>query len=418
MKSMAKIVNFSTGKRETPQPQRDREEKKLEREAQARKRQGRSRVKRLVGRFLAAFFTLVLIVGAVLAVVFRDELNIDSLRRYLAYQSLERDESGQAEEIFFDSSPSNCFAQVDNSLLVCSGNGIHLFSQSGTEYINETVVLSSPAISAAGSYAVVFDVGGTNLYQIVGKAIANTRTTNGPIFNAKINSNGYMTVITQETGYKGVVTVYDSRNNARVQVNISSSYVMDAAVSDAGDTLAVITVGEESGTFCSTVTFYDAATGEVRNSWQLSDQLVVDLKWQENRIWLQTDLGVACVDPEQGIVGSWENGGGYLWGYAFCGSGNHVSVWGKYETGNQGQVVLVNQYGEVAAQTDIYQRILSFSAAGDYVAVLYTNKLEIYHSNLELYAQLEDTAGARQVLMREDGSALLVGAESASLYVP
>ncbi len=416
---MAKIVNFSTGKRETPPPERNKEEgREHAREARKQKKQSRSKVKRLLGRFLAALFTLVLIVGAVLAVVFRDELNIDSLRRYLAYQSLERDESGQAEEIFFDSNATNCFAQVDNSLLVCSNTGIRLFSQSGTEYINETIAISSPAVAADGAYAVVFDVGGNNLYQITGKAIASTRTTDGPIFNARVNSNGYMTVTTQETGYKGVVTVYDARNNARVRVNISSAYVMDAAVSGDGDVLAVVTVGEEENSFCSTVTFYDTGTGEVQNSWQLPDHLVVDLKWQEGQVWLQTDQGAVCVEPEQGILGSWENGGGYLWGYAFCSGGNHVSAWGKYETGNQGQMVLVNQKGEVTAQVDIFQRILSLSVAGDYTAVLYTNKLEIYNSNLELYAELEDTAGARRVLMRSDGSALLVGSESASLYVP
>ncbi len=416
---MAKIVNFSTGKRQIKQPElSENERRKLVREEAARRKQTHTKIKRLVGRFLAALFTLVLIVGAALAIVFRDELNIDSLRRYLAYQSLERDESGQAEEIFFENNATNCFAQVDNSLLVCSSTGIRLFSQSGTEYINETVALSSPAVAADGAYAVAFDVGGTRLYQIKGKTIASTRTTDGPIFNARVNSNGYMTVITQETGYKGVVTVYDARDSARVQINISSAYVMDAAVSDSGDTLAVVTIGVEQSSFCSTVTFYEVSTGETQNSWQMSGQLVLDLKWQDGWVWLQTDQGAACVDPENGIVGSWEGDTDYLWGYAFCGNGNLVSAWGKYETGNQGKIVLVDQYGETVAQVDITQHILSFSAAGDYIAVLYTNKLEIYDSNLELYAELEDTAGARQVLMRSDGSALLVGSESASLYVP
>ncbi len=416
---MAKIVSFYTGKRETPEPEPGGgERRKPARQEPAEKGRRHTRVKRVIGRFLAALFTLALIVGAVLAIAFRDELNIDSLRRFLAYQSLERDETGQAEEIFFESNATNCIAQVDNSLLVCSNTGIHLFSQSGTEYINETVALSSPAVSADGAYAVAYDLGGDHLYQITGKSIAYTMTTEGPIFNARINSNGYLTVITQETGYKGVATVYDTQGSARVQVNISSAYVMDAAASDGGELLAVVTIGEEQSSFCSTLTFYDVSTGQVQDAWKLSGQLVVDLKWQDGRVQLQTDEGAVCIAPEEGIVGSWEKDGGYLWGYAFCGSGNLVSAWGKYETGNQGQLVLVDQNGETVAQVEIAQQILSFSAEGDYIAVLYTNKLEIYDSNLELYAELEDTAGARQVLMRGDGSALLVGAESASLYVP
>jgi hypothetical protein len=413
---MAKIINFPEGRRE--QPSSDPESREQRKAAREEKIQAQNRAKTLIGRFLAALVTLAIVVIAVTAVVFRDQLNIDSIRRYLTYQSLERDESGQAEEIFFDNNSTNCFAQVDNSLLVCSSNGIQLFSQSGTEYISETVALSNPAAQAEGSYAVAFDLGGTTLYQISGKAVTDTKKTDGPIFNARVNSEGYLTVLTQETGYKGVVTVYDAKGTAKMKVNISSSYVMDAGVSQDGSVLALVTIGEEDSSFASTVTFYDGATGEEQNSWVLSGELVTDLRWQDGQLWVQTDEGCACIDPNQGVLGDWVSTDGFLWGYAFREDGTHASVWGKYETGNQGTIVVVDKNGNQTGQVSLSQRILSFSSAGDYLAVLYTNKLEIYDGNLKLYASLEDTAGARQVLMRSDGSALLVGVESASLYVP
>jgi cell division protein FtsL len=416
---MAKIINFSQGNGQSPEggtPQADTTQQA--RAARKEKAQAKNRAKALLGRFLAALVTVVIILLAVTAVIFRDQLNIDSIRRYLAYQSLERDETGQAEEIFFDNNSTNCFVQVDNSLLVCSSNGIRLFSQSGTEYISETVALNNPAAQAEGSYAVAFDLGGTSLYQISGKTLTDTKKTDGPIFNARVNSNGYLTVITQETGYKGVVTVYDAKGNTRMKVNISSAYVMDAGISLDGSTLALATIGEVGGSFASTVTFYDGATGDVQESYPLSGQLVTDLQWKDNQLWVQTDEGCAVLQADQGVVGDWISSDGYLWGYAFRDGSTHASVWGKYESGNQGTVVVVDENGSVTGEIPLTQRILSFSAAGDYLAVLYTNQLEIYDGNLNLYASLEDTAGARQVLMRSDGSALLVGVESASLYVP
>jgi hypothetical protein len=62
--------------------------------------------------------------------------------------------------------------------------------------------------------------------------------------------------------------------------------------------------------------------------------------------------------------------------------------------------------------------VLSLSAAGQYFAVLTGDRLDIYTSDLSLYASLEGTQGARKVVLMSDGSAILISAETASFYVP
>ena len=61
---------------------------------------------------------------------------------------------------------------------------------------------------------------------------------------------------------------------------------------------------------------------------------------------------------------------------------------------------------------------MDVSAAGDYVAVLTVNELTIFKQDMTVYADTANSWGARRVLVREDGSALLVTNESASLYLP
>ncbi|MEG1579604.1 MAG: hypothetical protein RR336_12660, partial [Oscillospiraceae bacterium] len=61
---------------------------------------------------------------------------------------------------------------------------------------------------------------------------------------------------------------------------------------------------------------------------------------------------------------------------------------------------------------------LSLSAAGRYIAVLTADSLQIYTSDLQLYASLETTQGARQAVMRADGTALLMSGEAAWVYIP
>ena len=50
--------------------------------------------------------------------------------------------------------------------------------------------------------------------------------------------------------------------------------------------------------------------------------------------------------------------------------------------------------------------------------MLYSDELVIYDKTLQVYASLSEVSAAKQVLMRDDGSAVLVGASSASLYLP
>lgn len=418
---MAKITDINSGTEYEDDEELTRAEARMLAQAKrsARKKKG-SKLHRVVGSALLGLLTLILIVGAVLAVIYRDELNIDSIKRLLTYQNIEKDEDGQAEKIFYDSNDSNCFAQLDNALLVCSNQSIQLFSQSGKAYIDQAVTLSTPTITADGSYAVVYDQGGTALYGITGKALSYSQTTDGSILNARVNSNGYLTLITKETGYKGVVTVYDSSYHARVQVSISSAYVMDALVSDSGKNLAVITIGSENGSFITKVTFYDASTGEQLDGspYTISGTAAVDLRWEDDGLLLQMDDGIRYVIPGEGIAGTWTSDDGYLRGYAFSDQGYQVMIWGLYETGHQAEVVLVDRAGTQLASIEISQEVYSVSTAGDYIALLFTNELEIYDSQLEQYASLMDTAGARKVLMRADGSAMLLGSESATLYVP
>ena len=80
--------------------------------------------------------------------------------------------------------------------------------------------------------------------------------------------------------------------------------------------------------------------------------------------------------------------------------------------------MVVDASGQQSASLSLREETRSISAAGRYISVLSAERLDIYTSNLEPYASLEETAGIRRVIQREDGSVMLIGAESARLFVP
>ena len=95
-----------------------------------------------------------------------------------------------------------------------------------------------------------------------------------------------------------------------------------------------------------------------------------------------------------------------------------VLLLNRYQSGSVGRLVTVGTDGAEMASLDVNREILSVSAAGRYIAVLYTDSLVVYNPDLQAYATLEGTDAAKEALVRQNGSALLIGSDAARLYLP
>ena len=380
-------------------------------------------------RFLAFLVTLALMVGAVVLVVNYDKLNFDSLRRWFAYRSLERSDSGQAESFHFDGSASNVFASVDGDLLICSPNSIRLYSGSGQLYVDETISMENPVVSVSGGIALVYDAGGRDLFVYANReeAFSLSLEEGQSILSADVNQNGCLAVTTQESGYKGAVTVYDSGYAPLMRVSLSSRFVMDAAVSPDNRSVALLTIGLTDGSFESRVDLYamdgsqaEAETEDAAPTWScpVGNDTVLELCWNSSGSWALGETGLYIVSSDGSLAGSYDYGGRYLKAFSLDGDGTAVLLLAKYRAGSTGELLTVNAAGELTAALPVNEQILSLSAAGRYVGVLTADRLDIYNQQLELYNTLEGTQGAQRVLQRSDGTAMLIDGTAARLYIP
>ncbi|BDF70730.1 hypothetical protein CE91St41_20410 [Oscillospiraceae bacterium] len=373
-------------------------------------------------RFLAFLLTLALMVGAVAAVAYRDKFNIDALRRYFTYRSLELNDSGQAESFEYEGGSGATFAPLDGGLLVCSASSIRLYSSGGTEYVGKTVSLENPVVSYAGKHALVYDAGGTDLYVYAGKeeVFSLTLGAGSSLLSASVNPSGWLAVVAQESGYKGTVTVYNASYTPVMKIGLSSSFITDAAVSPDNKSVAVVTAGLGEGSFESRVNFYqlnhdeDDPTPDATAS--IGNNICLNLRWAGDGIWSVGENGVSRVD--QGEASSFDYTGRYLKNFSLDGDGYAVVLLGKYRAGSSAELVVVDGDGNAAATLSTNSQVLSLSAAGRYIAVLTADRLDIYTKDLELYDSLDATQGARRVIQRSDGTALLIGTDTARLYLP
>ena len=378
----------------------------------------------IILRILAFLVTLALIAGAIFLIANRDQLSMDAVKRYFTYRSLERSDSGQAESFDYSPSSTDIFALLGDDLLVCSVGGVHLYSGGGVCYVDDPMSLEHPAIEVCGETAAVWSVGGNSIFLYRDRIrCGSLEDLSSPLLSVRLNPAGWLAVTTRESGYKAVVTIYDDQLVKRTAFRLSSAFVTDAVLTDDNKSLAAVSIRQNGTSFESSLSLYplpDLETGGVdyeltpSASFPLGNNVILDMKGG-NAIWCLGDTGLSAL--QNASVGSWSYQEEHLKNYAFSDQFTAVLL-GKYRAGSQAELYTVDPQGNPSVARIMNEQILSLSACGKYVAVLTADRLDIYTQDLDLYATLNGTNGAKKVLMREDGTALLIGHDTAHLYVP
>lgn len=376
---------------------------------------------------LVFLLTAALVLGTAALIIFRDRLNLDAFKRWYQYRSLSLSDSGQAESFPYAGSPDDLFVSVDGDLLVCSKNAVNLYSGSGTQYVSLQVTMSAPAADVCGDAAVVYDAGGCALQVIRKREPTFSLEAEGSLLSARLNSEGLLTVVSQESSYRGVVTVYDTQGSVKASLRLSSAYIMDALLADNGNSLWVVTVGQESGAFASTLARYDLSAVDTDRvnyevaptvSVELGNSVILALEERGGIIRALGDYGFWAVDQSGTLLGSVTWADRFLKNYTLSGEEFSAALLSQYRAGGSSALYVMDQNGALSRTLPLSEQVLCLDSAGQYLAVLTADRLDLYTADLTLYSSLSGTQGARKVLLREDGTAMLISTDSARLYVP
>lgn len=371
----------------------------------------------LLRRFLTFFLILAAVLGIVLAAAYRDGTGFDMLRRYLNYGGAEN--SGEAR-YRYDASAGNRFAVLGDQLAVLSDSSLRLLNKDGGETWSALVNMSSPALAQGGDRVAAYDIGGRELYVLDqrGELLHLTLAAEEPLISATLNGRGMLAVTTEKKGLKGWVGVYNADMELVFEFNSAQRFVADACVTGDGRTLAAVTLGQENGVFVSRVVLYNLTEKEPFAGYDVADGLVLAIGEQSGMLSAVADTCLTYASRAGEVRASYFYGGDYLRGYSLGGDGFAALLLNRYQAGNVGRLVTVGTDGEELASLDIREEVRSISAAGKYLAVLYTDRLVVYNQNLQVYASLRGVGNAFSALMRPDGSALLLSPESASQFLP
>jgi len=378
----------------------------------------RARRRKIVRAIVSMLVVVLLAAGATAVILFRQELNLDKLRRYVTYLNVK--DSGTYGKYTFDEHSGNAFAAFGDGLALASVGGLDAYDSSGKTLWSVSAAMDVPSVSVGDGTALAWDVGGTSLNLVsLKKGVLLKTSTDKMLLDADISNGNAVCYATSADGYKTLLTVLDSRQKETYHWYSSSQYLPLCAVSDDGTSVAAVGLGKKDASFESTGillrTDQDKPTGTV----SLGSQLFLDLDFlADGKLCAVGEKSARFFGADGKDLGTYDYADGYLRGFDFGGDGFLTLSLNMNKAGSRYTVATVNPDGGERARKEIDEEILSVSANGSYVAVLTASGLTIFTPDLKTYAETKDVSGASKVLMRKDGTAILVGSGEAHLYLP
>lgn len=369
-------------------------------------------------RFLWLTLVALLVMIAVVLSILYDRGEFDGLRRRVLYAKAQKDENGCAQLYRYASDQSGSFASLEGSLISVSMHQLSVLDETGKTVYDQSVKFQTPALARSTTRAAAYDVGGRTVYVLSAKGLVYRLDASGEILSAVLNDAGYLTVTSNESGCKAAVRVYDASGQPVFAYRSADRFIMTAALSDDSRTLAAVTMGQSNGVFTSYVVFYRTNSETPEATCALTGSLIYDLIPMDGLFCAVMEEQLCFLDTSGEVQAAYSYGGDYLRRVDCGGDGYAALLLGRYRNGTQHRIVTVGSDGSALAALDVDGEVLSMSAAGRYIAVLFSDHMVIYDKNLAECARLDAVSEARQVLMRADGSAVLAGSTAASLYLP
>lgn len=374
----------------------------------------------LFHRIFIFLFTLFLALTALFVTLNRDVMNIDGFQRWLRYGNLELSMHGESESFSHAGGDLPSFALNNQGVMMVSQVGSRYYTFTGEVLEEKVVSYRNPVLHTGNQTNVLYDAGGQGLsiYGNQEEMFSLAPSAERMVLSARLNQNDWLVMVTQEGGYKGVVTVYNAAYLPVMDISLSTTYIMDAFLSPDSKKLAVITIGQEDGQFLSHLMLYSVGENEPEKVIALSGQVVLDMDYEKDCIWLLCEKELILVNTLTFEQKSWGFSGQYLKDSTLGGDGFATLLLGQYRAGTANHFVTINSSGEVIAEKSVASSPVALTSAGPYIGYLMADQFLIYTSALEEYARLDDVRFANEIALHTDGTALLASKQEAWLYVP
>ena len=369
-------------------------------------------------RILALALLISLVLAAVVLIAFRDRLNPGALRRMLRRMNASGGES--AVRFSYDEHNDDRFADFSGGLAVASVTGLSVYDAKGAELSSVQAALSSPALRSNGSVALAYDAGGYRLQAVTesGGSVLSL-TAERPILDADLSEDGCICYVSSLPGYKSVLCVYNAQQELIYRWNSASQYMPRCALSKGAKLLAAAALGQSDGMYESSVVLFRTDEAEPFLTVSLGNDLIYELRFvDEQTLAAVCESRTYFLNVTTGAKSVYDYQGLYLKDYVLDGSGFLTLLLNMYKAGNHCRLLTVDASAQELGSLQLDAQVLGLSAAGECVGVLSSEALTVYDRALTEKGRTQEISGMTDLVVRKDGTAILLGGGHGEIILP
>ena len=191
-----------------------------------------------------------IVVVLILAVVIIFSLYIaeEGFRKWVDINVLRKDISSESvATIDLNVDKNNQIVCYNKYIGILNEKNLKIYNSAGENITDISVNINTAIFSTNDRYLAIAEKNGQELCVISDKTYLWSQKVDGEIQQIYINKNGYVILVTTDTTYKSIITVYDNSGKQLMRNFLSSSRVTDVSISDDNKYLAYSEI-DTSGT--------------------------------------------------------------------------------------------------------------------------------------------------------------------------
>ena len=175
--------------------------------------------------------TITIVLLYFLNLEFRNTIDINILRKNISTETL--------PTIDLDINKPNQLSVYSKYIAILNEKKVSIYNNYG-EMVGEIPVdINNAIFSSSNKYLAIAENGGKNFYLILDTTYLWSGSIEGSIEQIHVNQNGYIAIVTSDSTYKSIITLYDSEGKELLKKFLSATRVIDVSISKDNKYLAV-----------------------------------------------------------------------------------------------------------------------------------------------------------------------------------
>ena len=256
----------------------------------------------VVGLFQGLGLLLMLAVLVYSIVAYQDYLSPASLRQGLRYLGAT---ASQGNTALLDISPDEdaAYLPMGMGMISASRDGFRYHSMVESNRFHTGGNFRGSALTAGNRLALIYDRGGNTLTVSTSYGQVWSKTLDSTILSASMNPKGAFALVTNETGYRCAVSVYNNAQKLLCKWLSSQYYILSASVNHSTDAFAALCFSSDGSQVKTQVIFFRVGEESAFASMDLQNRSVCSMKYDNSgNLFILCEDGLLVADSNGNTV--------------------------------------------------------------------------------------------------------------------